>query len=349
MDFASDNAAPAPPEVLRALEAANEGHARSYGADALTERLTLRIRQVFEAPEAEVFLVTTGTAANALSLACLCPPWGTVFTHQVAHIEADECGAPGFMTGGAKLTLLRGPHGRIDPAALARALEAIDEADVHHVAKGPLSVTNATEYGAVYDPSDLATLTAIARDHGVRVHMDGARFANAVAALKCSPAELSWKAGADILCFGGTKNGLLGVEAVVIFDPSLAWEFQRRRKQAGHLASKNRYLSAQMLALLQDDLWLDLARRANRAARWLSDAVGRSPGASVTQPTDANMVFATLPRAADARLRAAGARYAQWPAEDPATLTEDSVHVRLACSWCTTDQEIERFIEILRG
>ncbi|WP_095588571.1 threonine aldolase family protein [Actibacterium ureilyticum] len=349
MDFASDNAAPAPPEILRAIEAANAGHARSYGADALSEQLTLRIRQIFEAPEAEVFLVTTGTAANALSLACLCPPWGTIFAHNAAHIEVDECSAPGFMTGGAKLTLLPGAHGRMDPAALADTLDAIDETDIHHVAKGPLSLTNATEYGTVYGPSDLAALTAIARDHGLRVHMDGARFANALVALECTPAELSWKAGADILCLGGTKNGLLGVEAVVIFDPALAWEFQRRRKQAGHLASKNRYLSAQMLALLQDDLWRTLARRANRAARWLSDAVARSPGASITQPTDANLVFATLPRAADARLRAAGARYAEWPAEDPATLPEDRVHVRLACSWCTTDPEIERFIEILRG
>lgn len=349
MHFASDNAAPAPREVLRAIEAANEGYASSYGADVLSERLTLRIRQIFEAPEAETFLVTTGTAANALSLACLCPPWATGFAHQTAHIEVDECGAPGFMTGGAKLALLPGAHGRIDPGALAAALNAIDSKDIHHVAKGPLSLTNATEFGTIYAPADMAALTAIARDHRVRVHLDGARFANALATLDCSPAELSWKAGVDILCLGGTKNGLLGVETVIIFDPELAWEFQRRRKQAGHLASKNRYLAAQMLAVLEDDLWLDLARRANRAARWLSDAIARSDGATITHPTDANLVFATLPKAADARLRAAGARYSDWPAEKPDALPEDSVHVRLACSWCTTDHEIERFIEILRG
>lgn len=349
MQFASDNAAPAPPEILRALEAANDGYAPSYGADALSERLSLRIRQVFEAPEAEVFLVTTGTAANGLSLASLCPPWGTIFAHQTAHIEVDECGAPGFLAGGAKMTLLPGPHGKIDPAALADTLEAIDDADIHHVAKGPLSLTNATEFGAVYGAADLAALTAIARDHGVGVHMDGARFANALAATGATPADLSWKAGADILCLGGTKNGLLGVEAVVIFDPARAWEFQRRRKQAGHLASKNRYLAAQMLAMLDGGLWLDLARRANRAARWLSDAVARSPGARITQPTQANLVFAALPRAAHTRLRAAGARYAEWPVEAPTALPEDSVHVRLACSWCTTDTEIERFIEILRS
>ena len=349
MIFSSDNVAPVPPQILQALQAANEGHAKSYGNDALTERLTLRIRQIFEAPQAEVFLVTTGTAANALSLACLCPPWGTVFAQRTAHIEVDECGAPGLLTGGAKIALLPGADGRADPAALATTLGAIDDRDINHTAKAALSLTNATEYGTVYSPTDLATLTAIARDHGMATHLDGARFANALVGLGCTPAELSWKAGADILCLGGTKNGLLGVEAVVIFDPARAWEFQRRRKQAGHLASKNRYLAAQMLASLSDDLWLDLARRANRAATWLSDAVARSPGAAVVHPTQANLVFATLPAEADTRLRAAGAQYAQWTAEDPSRVPDDCVHVRLACSWCTTDQEIEQFVQLLRG
>ena len=235
------------------------------------ERVTARIREVFEAPEAAVYLVATGTAANALALACLCPPWATVYCHRNAHVEEDECGAPEFYTGGAKLTLLDGEHGAHRPGEPASGRSALTaNAGVHNVQKGALSLTNATEAGTVYAPGAGGRAGRHCAGHGIPVHMDGARFANAVAQLGCTPAELTWKAGVDVLSFGGTKNGCLGVEAVVLFDPARAWEFELRRKRGGHLFSKHRFLSAQMEAYLEGDLWLDLAEAANARARELA-------------------------------------------------------------------------------
>ncbi len=343
MHFASDNTAPVHPGVMQALAQANEGYAPSYGTDTLTDEVRDRIRNLFEAPEAAVYLVATGSTANALALATLCPPWGAIFCHRLAHIETDECGAPEFYTGGAKLRLVDGSHAKMTPERLRAAIEDT-RTDVHSVQRGAVSITNVTERGTIYTAAELSELTAIARDYGLPVHMDGARFANALAATGATPAEMTWKTGIDVLSFGGTKNGLMGVEAVVYFDPSRAREFELRRKRGGHLFSKYRYLSAQMAAYLRDDLWLDNARAANRAGARLSEALSRVPGIELRHPTDANMVFADAPKKLHMRALAAGAQYEVYPdgAPDDAVLP-----ARLVCSWSTTDADIDRFLQAL--
>jgi len=349
MYFASDNSSPVPPQVMQTVARANEGYAMPYGNDPIMEGVRARIREVFEAPEAAVYLVATGTAANALSLACLCPPWATVYCHHNAHIEEDECAAPEFYTGGAKLTLLEGADAKIDPEALKKAIAFTARAGVHNVQKGALSITNATEAGAVYTADEVAALCAIAKEAGIPCHMDGARFANALVAAACTPAEMTWKAGIDVLSFGGTKNGLLGVEAVVIFDPDKAWEFELRRKRGGHLFSKHRYLSAQMAAYLEDDLWLTLAGQANAAAQRLSQGLLEA-GATLVHPTQANAVFASWPRAGHIRAQEAGAAYYFWPFDQSLEGPGDEMlSARMVCSWSTTEEDIETFLGLIRG
>ncbi len=350
MWFASDNTSPAAPEVVAAVLRANQGHAASYGADAAMARVTARLREIFEAPEAAVYLVPTGTAANALALACLCPPWATIYCHRNAHVEEDECGAPEFYTGGAKLTLLDGAHAKIAPESLAPALAFAARGGVHNVQRGALSLTNATEAGAVYRPDEVAALAALAREHAVPVHMDGARFANALVHLGCTPAELTWRAGVDALSFGGTKNGCLGVEAVILLDPRRAWEFELRRKRAGHLFSKHRFLSAQMEGYLADDLWRTLAGQANARARQLARGIVDLPGATLVHPTEANAVFAAWPRAGHRAVRAAGAQYYLWPGHQSTEGADDEpVSARLVCSWSTTEADVEAFLAALRS
>lgn len=349
MFFASDNSSPVPAQVLDAIARANEGYAMPYGADPIMDEVRAGIRERFEAPDAAVYLVSTGTTANALALACLCPPWATIFCHRMAHIEEDECGAPEFYTGGAKLTLLEGDDAKIDPSELRRAIGFTARAGVHNVQLGALSLTNATEAGAVYTPDEVATLTAIAKEAGLPCHMDGARFANAVVSAGCTPAEMTWKAGIDVLSFGGTKNGLLGVEAVVLFDPEKAWEFELRRKRGGHLFSKHRYLSAQMQAYMADDLWLDLAGRANAAARRLSEGL-QDAGATLLHPTQANAVFAAWPRDGHRRAQEAGAAYYFWPFNQSLDGPGDEpLSARLVCSWSTTDEDVTRFLDLIRS
>ncbi|MFT3975453.1 MAG: beta-eliminating lyase-related protein [Amaricoccus sp.] len=348
MWFASDNTSPAAPEVMAAVLRANQGHAASYGADAAMARVTERLREVFEAPDAAVYLVPTGTAANALALACLCPPWATIYCHRTAHVEEDECGAPEFYTGGAKLTLVDGSHGRIAAEALEAALGFTARAGVHNVQRGALSLTNATEAGTVYTPADVARLSGLARRHGLPVHMDGARFANALAFLGCTPAELTWRAGVDVLSFGGTKNGCMGVEAVILFDPARAWEFELRRKRGGHLFSKHRYLSAQMEGYLGDDLWRTLAGEANARARQLSQGLAALPGARLMHPTEANAVFAAWPRAGHRAARAAGAQYFLWPGHQSLEgAPDDLLSARLVCNWSTTEADVDAFLQTL--
>ncbi|SIO45495.1 L-threonine aldolase [Rhodovulum sp. ES.010] len=350
MHFASDNSSPVPPQVLEALIEANHGHAMPYGADHVTAEVQDRVRDAFEAPEAAVYLVATGTAANALALACLCPPWATVFCHRNAHVEEDECGAPEFYTGGAKLTLLEGADAKIAPDALERAIGFTARAGVHNVQRGAVSITNATEAGAVYTPDEVAAICGVARAAGLPVHMDGARFGNAVVRAGCTPAEMTWKAGVDVLTFGGTKNGLMGVEAVVLFDPTRAWEFELRRKRGGHLFSKHRYLSAQMAAYMKDDLWLKLAGRANEAATRLSDGLAALPGATLLHPTEANSVFAAWPREGHRRAQKDGAQYYLWPMDQTLDGPGDvPLSARLVCSWCTTDEEIDAFLALVDG
>lgn len=347
MWFASDNAGPAHPSVIAALARANEGSAASYGAEAAMGRVTAALRALFEAPEAAVFLVATGTAANALALACLAPPWGAIYCHREAHVAVDECGAPEFYTGGAKLVLMDGAHGRIDPEDLAAALAGATPRGVHGVQNAALSLTNATEAGSVYTPAEIAALTAVARAHGMAVHLDGARLANALVHLGSSPAELTWKAGVDVLSFGGTKNGLVGVEAVILFDPARAWEFELRRKRGGHLFSKHRYLSAQMEAYLEGDLWRDLALRANARGAKLAEGLAALDCVRLFHPTEANLVMAAAPRRVHRALRAAGAVYEFWPHELPMEGPgEDMLPARFACNWATSEVEVAQLVAL---
>ena len=348
MFLASDNIAGTAPEIMAALNAVNAGHMPSYGGDPVTAEVTAMIREIFEAPEAAVVLVATGTVANALSCALLCKPWETVFCHRNAHIEEDECGAPEFFIGGGKLTLVDGPHAKMDPDALRRTIAHTGRGGIHNLQRGMVSITNATEAGTVYSPAEVRALTAVARDFGLPVHMDGARFANALVAAGCTPAEMTWKAGVDVLSFGGTKNGCMGVEAVVIFDPARAHEAELRRKRGGHLFSKHRFLAAQMRAYLTDGLWLRLAAHANAMAARLSAGIVKVPGASLVHPTEANAVFAAFPRAAHRAAQGAGAYYYLWPfdqsLEGPG---EEPLAARLVCSWATTEAEIDSFLSHL--
>ena len=343
MWFTSDNAGPAHPKVMEALARANEGYAPSYGADALSARVRDRLREVFEAPEAAVYLVSTGTAANALGLAALTAPWATVFCHDTAHVEEDECGAPEFYTGGAKLSLVGGADGKMTPAALQAAIAARGTGVVHSVQPGPVTLTQTTERGTVYSLAEIRALADVAKAHGLPVHMDGARFANALVALDCAPADMTWRAGVDVLSFGGTKNGLIAAEAVILFDPARAWEFELRRKRAAHLFSKYRYLAAQMDAYLEGDLWLEMARAANARAAALGRGLAQCEGVRLHHPVDANMMFPDLPAATHAALQAAGAHY--YASET----AEGRVSARLVCNWATTGEEVEGFVAAARG
>ena len=342
MRFASDNTSGASPEVMAALIAANEGFASSYGADQIMAEVTVDLRRIFEAPDAVVHLVATGTAANALALASLVQPWQTVFCHTHAHIEEDECGAPEFFSNGAKLVLVPGDHGKIDPTALTRALHATG-GSVHGVQPGALSLTNVTEAGTVYRPDEIATLAAMARARGIPTHLDGARFANALCATGATPAEMTWKAGVDVLSFGATKNGCLGVEAVIFFDPAKDWEFQLRRKRAGHLWSKHRFLAAQMQGYLAQDAWLNRAAHANAKAKRLAQGVAAHPDVTLLHPVDANVMFVHWSPATEARLRQAGAAFLAQPAP------EGRLGARLVTSWATTDADIDAFLTALAG
>jgi threonine aldolase len=341
MFFASDNGSGVAPEIMEALTRANDGYARSYGADALMDRARTRIRDLFDAPEAEVFLVATGTAANSLSIALLTPPWAAVFAHDDAHAAVDECGAPEFFSGGAKMIGVAGAHGKMTPHTLTAALSRVGQAGVHGVQRGMLSITNVTEAGTVYSPDEVQALTRLAKSAGLPCHMDGARFANALVATGASPADMTWRAGIDILSLGGTKNGCMGVEAVVLFDPAKAWELQLRRKRAGHLFSKHRYLSAQMEAYLTDDLWLRLAGQANAMGARLVQGLAQLPGTSLMHPAPANMLFPTWAPGTHERAQAKGAVYYPMPAP------EGREGARLVASWSTTAQDVDALLQAL--
>jgi threonine aldolase len=334
MNFRSDNVTGIAPEILAAIAAANAGTAASYGADAITERVARRIAELFE-HEVAVFPVATGTAANALALASLTPVWGAIYCHEVSHIQTDECGAPEFFSSGAKLLPLPGADAKLAPATVAAAM--IEQGVVHHVQPAAISISQATEAGTLYRPEEVAALSALARRHGLGLHMDGARFANAVAALGCSPAELTWRAGVDVLSLGATKNGALAAEAVVFFDPAKAADVGFRRKRAGHLFSKMRFLSAQLEAYLADGLWLRHAAHANRMAARLSAGLAGLSGARLQHPTEANEVFIELPEAAIEALAAAGFGFYRWGG--PA-----SPCLRLVTAFDTRAADVEAFI-----
>ncbi|AXC50930.1 low specificity L-threonine aldolase [Paracoccus suum] len=345
MNFASDNTSGVHPRIMAALAEASAGHSPAYGTDELTAQATAAVRELFESPEAEVWLVAGGTAANALSLSAISLSWGKIFCANTAHVLTSECGAIPFYTGGATLVPISTTDGRITPEALGRRLHDMSRKDVHAGERTALTLTNSTELGTIYTPDAVAALSAKARAAGMAVHMDGARFANAVAALGCTPAELTHRAGVDVLSFGGTKNGAMMLEAVVVFDPARARGLDMRRMRAGHLMSKHRYLAAQMLALLQDGLWLELAGHANAMAARLAAGL-REAEVTLHHPVEANQLFPTLTAAAHARARAAGARYHLWPQVQS---EEGDVSVRLVCGWSTSEAEVDGLVEVLRG
>ena len=344
MNFGSDNQAGVHDAILDALRDANTGAAAAYGHDDWSGAAERRLRDVFECDLA-AYLVVTGTAANALALAACCPPHGAVICHAEAHITTDECGAPELFTGGAKLLGVRGAAGKLTPAAVTALLDTMGRGE-HEQRPSVLSLSQATELGTVYTPEEVAGLAALARTRRMHVHMDGARFANAVVRLGATPAALTWQAGVDVLSFGATKNGALGVEAVIVFDRALADDFLYRRKRAGQLMSKSRYLGAQMLAYLDGDLWLATARHANRMADRLAQALGRLRGVRLPLPVQANEVFAIVPRTLHERWRACGARYLEWPGEGPGTdvVAGDETFIRLVTSFQTTEADVQALV-----
>ncbi len=338
MNFISDNTAGAPPEILAALARANEGTAGNYGDDDITARLGEKLSRVFEKAVA-VFPVATGTAANSLALATLTPHYGAMLCHEGAHIYEDECGAPEFFSGGAKLVPIAGAHGKLTPQAIKAALAHFQRGVVHHVQPAAISLTQATERGTTYSVAEVEAIARVARKEGLSLHMDGARFANALAFLKCTPAAITWKAGVDAMSFGVTKNGALAAEAVIFFDPARAADVQYRRKRAGHLFSKMRFLSAQIEAMIDDGLWLRLAGHANAMAARLGQGVADLPGFALEHPVEANEVFARLPsKAAMESILAAGAKFYPW---GPIT---DRPLVRLVCSFATREAEVDQFL-----
>ena len=269
-NFASDNNSGICPEAWTALEEANQNHALGYGDDRWTKQAADLIREVFET-DCEVFFVFNGTAANSLSLASTCRSYHSILCHENAHVEQDECGAPEFFSNGTKVQLVPGANGRMTPQGIETAV--LKRTDLHFPKTRAVTLTQATELGTLYQPAQLQAIHRVAKKHELKIHMDGARFANAVAQLKVAPKEITWKAGVDAVTFGGTKNGLMGVEGVIFFDPDKAWEFELRRKRGAHLFSKHRYLSAQMLAYLENDLWIKLANKANKSASRLIEGL----------------------------------------------------------------------------
>ncbi len=344
VNFASDNWAGAHPDILNAVLRANVGAAPAYGGDELTKRVERKFSDLFERDVA-VFFVATGGAANSLALSQICPPWGMILCHQESHIQMDECGAPEFFTGGAKLLPMEGDAAKLTAHAVTQVLKGFPDRPPHGMPASALSITQASECGAVYTVDEVKALGRVATDNNLKFHMDGARFANAVATLQCAPADITWKAGVDVLSFGGTKNGCLIAEAVVFFNPEEAKDFIFRRKRAAQLFSKMRFVSAQFDAYLADDLWLVMARHANAMAKKLSEGLA-DVGCEIWYPTEANEVFVSFPPGVEEKLAAAGAAFYPWATPgDPAGGTMR----RLICSWATREEEVERFIAVARG
>jgi threonine aldolase len=336
MAFYSDNTATACEEILEAIRAANVGHAKAYGDDEWTRRLDAAFSAFFDT-EVRAFAVATGTAANSLALATLCPPYGAIFAHEEAHIVRDECGAPEFFSGGARVISVPGEHGRLPLEALRTALDA-NPPSVHTLQPAAISLTQATELGTAYRPAEVRELAALAHERGLKVHMDGARLANALLYLDCPPAEMTWRAGVDVLSFGATKNGALSAEAVVCFDSKLARDLELRRKRAGHLLSKSRYVAAQLLAYLETGVWRRNAQRANR----LAARIGQAAGSALLHPVEANEVFVHLGDAGKDRLRSQGFAFYDWG-------PNHSGEARFVVSWDQEEREVDALCEALRS
>ena len=337
MNFASDNTTGAAEEILAAIAAANQGAAMPYGNDDLTRKVEKKIAEVFEA-EATVFLLATGTASNALALSVMTPPFGAVYCQAEAHVNVDECGAPEFYTAGAKLLPLEGVDGKITAADLKNALSRTNNG-VHAVQPAAITLTQATEAGTVYTVDEVKAVTAVARKAGLGVHMDGARFANAIQSLGCAPADITWRAGVDVLSFGATKNGALAAEAVVIFEPALAKDFAYRRKRGGHLFSKMRFIAAQWDAYLHDGRWLHWAGHANAMAVRLATGLMKVPGARFSYPVEANELFVVLPGPVIDGLKKDGFEFYLWTAGQGETL------IRLITAFNTSSADVDAFLK----
>jgi threonine aldolase len=331
-EFASDNTAPICPEAWAALQVANRDYAAAYGEDPWTARACDRIREIFET-DCDVYFVFTGTAANALALAQMCQSFRGIICHQNAHIQTDECGGPEFFTGGSKLLLVGGGNGKIDIGQTEALLMRQNE--LHSHKPGVISMSQATEFGTVYTRDEIAAITELVRANELFVHMDGARFANAIASLSCAPRTITWEIGVDVLCFGGTKNGTSAGELVIFFNKEVSREFDYRVKQAGQLGSKMRFLAASWLGLLAGDVWLRNAKHANRAAHQLAQNLQREANVEIVFPVEANAVFARMNDQLAGGLQARGWRFYKF--------IEPDVY-RLMCSWATTEGDIGDFI-----
>ena len=339
MNFTSDNEAPAHPAMIEAIANANEGFATAYSNDAWSRQLDQRFSECFDT-DCRVLPIATGTAANCVAIAELSPPWGAVLCHELAHIHNDENGAPEFYSAGAKLMPLPGEDGKLDASTVASAIDGAGTHGVHNVKPSVVSVTQATECGTTYRPEEIRAIAAATHERGLALHMDGARFANAVRHLGCHPAETTWKAGVDVLSFGATKNGAMTAEAIVVFGhPEWLEGMERRRKRAGHLLSKMRYVSAQLLAQLENDLWLELAENANSRASQLAKGIEASPDASLHWPVESNEVFMKAAPEKLAALKEQGFLFHIWPGHDDLA--------RLVCSWATREDDVSAFLESL--
>ncbi|MDQ3118635.1 MAG: low specificity L-threonine aldolase [Verrucomicrobiota bacterium] len=330
-ELASDNTAPISPDAWQALAEANAENDASYGEDKWTRRVCELVREIFEI-DCEVFIVFNGTAANGLALAQLCRPFHSVICHEHSHIETDECGGPEFLCGGSKLLAVRGANGKLDLAEVEATL--LKQRELHSPKPRVLSVTQASELGTVYTRDELAAISEFARSRSLFFHMDGARFANAIAALGCAPKEITWQLGVDVLCFGGTKNGTGGGELVVFFKKELAEEFDYRAKQAGQLASKMRFLAAPWAGLLSDGVWLRNAQHANAAARYLEAKIREVGGCRLAFPSEANAIFLHMPEQLVRQLHERGWHFYKF--------IEPDIY-RLMCSWAVTERTLDEF------
>ena len=346
MNFASDNVYGVHPSIMAALAAANGATAPSYGGDGFTQQAEERLKQVFGC-DLRAFLVMTGTAANGLSLSAITPGHGAIICHAEAHIAVDECNAPEHFTGGAKIIGLNGPGGKITPAMVEKTLKGFIRGEHDPKPRG-VSLTNATELGTVYAPAEVKAFSDLIRPRGMKLHMDGARFANAVAGLGVTPADLTWKAGVDVLSFGATKNGAMMLEAVIFFDLALAEDFAYRRMRSGQLMSKSRYLGAQMLAYLEQNLWLENARRANALAQKLSDGLRQFNAIRIPNPVAANEVFAVMPRTLYDRLLSSGAKFYDWmPDSLGDAISPDEIFARFVLSFATPEEDVDAFLTLI--
>ncbi len=351
MNFASDNWSGASKPVMAALAAANQMTAPSYGGDAISKRVRARFAEIFE-HDVAVFFVATGSAANALSLAAYARPGGVVLCEANAHIACDEANAVEFFSSGNKLHLINGAAGKLTPRGIQQALEAYPPGVLHHGRPIAMSLSQATEAGTLYTTDEITSLTEIAKDHGLACHLDGARFANAAAAENAAPSDLTWRAGIDVVSFGGTKNGCLAAEAVIFFDPAMAEDVAYAQKRAGQLFSKERFIAAQFEAYLTDGHWLDLARRANASAARLAEIVDIHPHMRCAFPVQANEVFVILTRNLANKLREHDVTFYEWRSAhldtDNGPKTEE-ICVRFVTSYATETAEIERFAALIAG